>query len=583
MLRTKQVWHFKGCFSFFISVFACGVNLFHARLKLQTLWNSSFILHNSSFPMNLLSSSLRLARFRGVDIRFHFSMLFSVPITYWLFRPTNIRESTSAFLWLIGFVLCILLHEVGHAFTAQIVGVEVKSIVIWILGGFTNLSRKAEKPLHNLAISAAGPLVNMLLGFLCVLGYIVLSFLLLPFYRNVELFLWGQTFKEFIFLTCCCQSDPGCFQFTSHLSAGWRQHHAFMMEMLFGKSNADWITLLISIPVLLALMAFALVSRDYLLLVSCVLIGLAVGTLNRSFLRWLNLGANYLFKRSGYYYLQGDFERATQYYTQDIEREPQNANHYLARAACYLNTMQKERAIPDVERALRLNPNSALALQLRGEMYAMDKDFDAALDLFARAQEINPNWAVPYFDRGSVLMDKREFLLALNEFNKAISLSPQMWLFYLVRSIAYFRRGNLELAHNDQDQALRLSEKEALVMTELNMVIYEDCLDWAEDYYARILLKQPRSGYAYQGRADAYRVNDQHEKAIADYSRAIELMPKEPLLYLGRGKSYSALNDTEKAIADFQKAAAMADKIHLKHQAEELLNKLTVTSKVTVN
>ena len=95
-----------------------------------------------------------------------------------------------------------------------------------------------------------------------------------------------------------------------------------VMEMLFGKSNADWITLLISIPVLLALMAFALASRDYLLLISCILIGIAVGTLNRSFLRWLNLGDQLSFKRSGYYYLQGDFERAVQYYTQDIEREP---------------------------------------------------------------------------------------------------------------------------------------------------------------------------------------------------------------------------------------------------------------------
>jgi tetratricopeptide (TPR) repeat protein len=533
--------------------------------------------------MNLLSSSFRLVRIRGVDIRFHFSMLFSIPIAYWLFHPTNIRESTSAFLWLIGFVLCILLHEVGHTFTAQLVGVEVKSIVIWILGGFTNLSRKAEKPSHNLVISAAGPLVNMLLGFLCVLGYIVLSFALLPFYRNVDLFLWGQTFKNLFFSLALVNLILVVFNLLPiYPLDGGNMIHS-VMEMLFGKSNADWITLLISIPVLLALMAFALASRDYLLLISCILIGIAVGTLNRSFLRWLNLGINYLFKRSGYYYLQGDFERAIQYYTQDIEREPDNANHYLARAACYLNTLQKERAIPDVERAMKLNPNSALALQLRGEIYTMDKDFDSALGLFARAQEINPNWAIPYFDCGSVLLEKKEFLLALSELNKAISLSPQMWLFYLVRSIVYFRLGNFELTYKDQDQALRLSEKESLTMTELNMVIYEGCLDWAEDYYVRVLLKQPRSGYAYQGRADAYRVNNQHEKAIADYSRAIELIPKEPFLYLRRGKSYSAINDTKNAVADFQKAVTMADKLHLKHQAEELLNKLTVTSKVTVN
>jgi tetratricopeptide (TPR) repeat protein len=527
--------------------------------------------------MKLLSASFRLARIRSVEIRFHFSLLFSIPVAYYLFHPVSLREFVVAFSWLLGFVLCILLHELGHALTARLFNVEVKSIVIWLLGGVTNLSRKSEKPSHNLAIFAAGPLMNMLLGFFCVLCYIVLSYVFLPFYRNAELFLWVQTFTNLFFSLALLNIVLVVFNLLPiyPLDGGNIMHS--MMEMFFGRSNADWITLLISIPVLLALIAFGLATHDYLLLASCVLIGLAVGTLNRSFLRRVNLGANYLFKRSGYYYLQGDFENAIQRYTQDIEREPQQPVHYLARAACYLNIQQKERAIPDVERALKLNPDSALALQLRGEIFAMDKNYDAALDLYARAQKINPNWAVPYFDQGSVLLDKKEFQLALSELNKAISLSPQVWLFYLIRSIVHFKLGNLEMAHQDQDQAMRYSEKESLVMTDLNLVVYEDCLDWAEDYYARVLSKQPQSGYAYQGRADAYRTNTEHEKAIVDYTRAIELMPKESSLCLGRGRSYLALHETEKAIADFRQAAALADKLHLKHQAEELLSKVTVT------
>jgi tetratricopeptide (TPR) repeat protein len=355
-----------------------------------------------------------------------------------------------------------------------------------------------------------------------------------------------------------------------------------LMEMFFGRPNADLITLFISIPVLLSLVVFGIFTHDYLLLASCVLIALAVGTLNRSFLRSLNLGINYLFKRSGYYYLQGDFERAAQYYTHDIDNEPQNANHYLARAACLINTLQKERAIADIDRALRIAPHNLFALQLRAEIYVMDKNYDAALGLFARAQEINPNWAVPYFDRGSVFLDKKEVQLAVEEFNKAISLSPQTWLFYLIRSIAHFKLGNLEAAHKDQDSALRISEKDSLVMTDLNMIVYEDCLDWVEDYYGRVLLKQPRSGYAYQGRGDAYRINNIYDKAIEDYTHAIEIMPKESRLYLGRGKCYSETAETEKAIADIRHAAAATDKLHLKRQAEEYLNKVMVTSSGTV-
>ena len=521
--------------------------------------------------MMSLTSSLRLARIRGVDIRFHFSVLFSIPIAYLLFRPNNLRELISAGLWLLGLILSILLHELGHAFTAQLVGVEVKDIVIWLLGGFTYFRHPLGKPAHNLAVFSAGPLMNMLLGFFFVAAYILFAFWLLPLERNVELFVWGQTLANLSFSLALANMILVVFNLIPiYPLDGGKMLHS-VMEMAFGKSNADWITLLVSAPLLLGLAAFAVITRDYLLFASCILIGLAIGTLNRFFLRRLNLWINYLFKRSGYHYLKGDFERAAQGFTQDIEREPQQPAHYLARAACSLNLLQKERAAPDVERALKLAPHNALALQMRGEIYAMDKNFEAALDLFARTQAIDPHWAVPYFDRGSVFLDKREFQSALVELDKAISLVPQTGLFYLERSIAYFKLGNLELAHKDQNSALRISEKDALVMAELNLIIYEDRLDWAEDYYARVLLKQPHSGYGYQGRADAYRVNNEHAKAIADYTRAIELMPNEVCLYLGRGRCHSALNDSEKATADFLKAAVMADKLHLKHQAEELL------------
>ena len=532
--------------------------------------------------MKWLSSSWLLARVSGLDIRFHFSMLLTLPITYYIFRPIDFRGIVVASAWLVGFILCILLHELGHALAAKLVGVEVKGIVIWLLGGFTSLSRKAEKPAHNLAIFAAGPLVNMVLGFLCVLSYLILSFVFLPHYRNTELFIWGQSFINLSFSLAFVNVILVVFNLLPiYPLDGGNILHA-TVEMFFGRLNADRVTFIISIPILLGLIAFGLITRDYILLASCILIAFAIGTLNRSSLQWINLGANYIFRRAGYYYLQGDFDRAIQYYTRDIDRDPQNANHYLARAACLLNVLQKERAVADVERALKLNPKSALALQLRGEMYSIDKNFEAALDSFAHAQEINQNWAVPYFDRGSVFLEKKEYQSALEEFNKAISLLSQFSLFYLVRSIVHFKLGDLDAAHKDQDSALSLSEKDSLVMTDLNMTVYEGYLDWAEDYYARVLLKQPRSWAAYQGRADAYRINNEHDKAIANYTRALELNPREPRLYLGRGKSYQAMNQLDRAAADFRQALLLTDKLHLKKQAEELLNKVTVTSEVTV-
>ncbi|MBI3151296.1 MAG: site-2 protease family protein [Chloroflexi bacterium] len=528
--------------------------------------------------MKLLGWSWSLGRLRGVDIRFHFSILFSIPIAYYLFQPADLRGAVEALLWVGGFLLFIFLHELGHTFAAQLVGVEVKSVFVWLLGGLTNLAYKPEKPAHNLFIAAAGPLVNMVLAFLCVVLYVALYIFSMPYSSNVELFLWMQTFINLFFSLAFLNLILIVFNLLPvYPLDGGNILHA-VMEMFFGKPNADWITLVVSVPFLFAMIVLGIATRDYILLGFCVLIALAVSSLNRSLLRGINLGMNYLFKRAGYYYMLGDYERAAQYYTHDIEKEPAHlVNHYLARASCYLLMRQKERAVADIERALKMEPNHAFAIQLRGEVYTLEKNYDAALELFSRAQAINPHWAVPYFDRGSILLERKEFQTALDELNKAISMQGRLPLFYLVRSLAHFRLGDLESAHKDQDLAVQLSPTDALVMVDINLTLYENNLDWALDFYTRVLSKNPQDVLALHGCADACRMNNEHQQAVGYYTRALEINPREPRLYLGRGKSYLALNETEKAKADFRKVESVTDKLHLKRQAEELLKNIQST------
>ncbi|MBE0680343.1 MAG: tetratricopeptide repeat protein [Anaerolineales bacterium] len=524
--------------------------------------------------LKFFSGSWSLGRLRGVDIRFHFSVLLSLPIAYVLFHPVDLRGIVEAIFWVGGFLLFIFLHEMGHAFAAQFVGVEVKSVFVWLLGGFTHLAYKPEKPAHNLFIAAAGPLINMALAFLCIAAYIFLHFISLPVSNNVGLFLWAQTFINLFFSLALLNTILIVFNLLPvYPLDGGNILHA-LMELLFGKTNADWITLVVSVPFLLVLIVFGIVTRDYILLGFCVIIALAVSSLNRSLLRRVNLGINYLFKRGGYYYLLGDYERAAQYYTREIEKESAHpVNHFLARASSYLLMGQKERAVADIERVLKMEPNHSFANQLRGEVYALEKNYEAALELFARAQNVNPHWAVPFFDRGSIYLDRSEFQAALDELNKAISLQGRVPLFYLVRSLAHFKLGNLEATHKDQDLAVRISPLDALVVAEINLALFEGNLDWAKDYYERVLAKNPRNALALQGCADACRVNNEHSLAVDFYTRALAVNPREPRLYLGRGKSYMELNDIGKAKADFEKAKSVTNILHLKRQADELLNK----------
>jgi tetratricopeptide (TPR) repeat protein/Zn-dependent protease len=520
--------------------------------------------------MKYLTSSLLVGHIFGIEIRFHVSMLLSVVIAYFIFRPTDPGRALLALLWLTGFAICILLHELGHASAAKLVGVEVKSIVIWLLGGFTNLKYQPEKPVHRLVIYAAGPLVTLFLGFLFG-GSFLISNIFLP--SRVP-FLWTQTLLIFFLSLAVLNMSLFVFNILPvyPLDGGNILHG--LTELLFGKTNANLITMIVSIPVLLGLIVFGIYTRDFILLIFCVLIFIAVSTLNQQTQHWMNLGLSYLFKRAAYYYLQRDFDRAVIYFTRDIERQPQQINHYLGRAYSYLLMLQKEKALADVERALTIDPNSAAALQLRGDLYAMEKHYDAAMELFERAGQQNPTWANPYFGRGSILLEKKEFESALQHLDKAISFFAQYSLFYVIRSMAYFRLGNLRAAHKDQDLALGLSKRDALVMIDINMNVYERYLDWAEDYYGRVLLKQPRLGYAYQGLADACRINGEHDKAIVNYTSALKLNPREPRLYLGRGKSYRAKSNINCATLDFQQAASLTDKPYLRHQAKDLLKSL---------
>src|SRR6266498_508327 len=326
--------------------------------------------------MKRLTSSWLVGRVRGIEIRLHISMLFSIFITYFLFRPTDFRRGLLALLWLIGFIVCVLLHELGHAFAAKLVGVEVKSIVIWLLGGFTNLSHQPEKPAHRLAIYAAGPLVTLLLGILFI-G----SFLIYRLYMPYSLpFLWIETLLTLFLSLAVLNMTLFVFNILPvYPLDGGNILHA-IAELFFGKSNANLITIIVIILVLLGLIMLGVFMHDYVLLAFCILIVLAIGTLNRHTLHWMNLGLSYLFKRAGYYFLQGDYDRAAHYYTRDIEREPGQINHYLGRAYCYLFMLQKEKALAEVERAMSIAPNHATALQLRGDMYAMEKNYDAALE-----------------------------------------------------------------------------------------------------------------------------------------------------------------------------------------------------------
>jgi Zn-dependent protease/CBS domain-containing protein len=62
------------------------------------------------------------------------------------------------------FVLSLLLHELGHAVTARLRGIEVEGITLFIFGGMARTRREVDRPLDEFLVAAMGPVVSLALA-----------------------------------------------------------------------------------------------------------------------------------------------------------------------------------------------------------------------------------------------------------------------------------------------------------------------------------------------------------------------------------------------------------------------------------
>src|SRR5580704_16566839 len=62
-----------------------------------------------------------------------------------------------SFLFAVLLYASVLLHELAHSVVAKRFGLPVRRIVIYFLGGVSEIEKEAETPWQEFAIAAAGP------------------------------------------------------------------------------------------------------------------------------------------------------------------------------------------------------------------------------------------------------------------------------------------------------------------------------------------------------------------------------------------------------------------------------------------
>jgi Zn-dependent protease len=134
--------------------------------------------------------SLTIFRVKGIPVRIHFTFLIILPyLAYVIARATpalgglagvNPDQMRIPYLGM-GFILalflfaCVLIHEWSHVWVGLKGGGKVEGITLMIVGGVSEISELPPRPSSEAAMAAAGPVSSLVLAFLSLAGYSLVS------------------------------------------------------------------------------------------------------------------------------------------------------------------------------------------------------------------------------------------------------------------------------------------------------------------------------------------------------------------------------------------------------------------------
>jgi Zn-dependent protease/CBS domain-containing protein len=117
-----------------------------------------------------MSWSLTIGRFGATTVRVHltfFLLLAWIGVSSW--QQGGIPAARDSVLFIVLIFACVVLHEFGHILMARRFGIETPDVILLPIGGVARMPRMPEKPMQELAVAVAGPMVNVVIAFLLFL------------------------------------------------------------------------------------------------------------------------------------------------------------------------------------------------------------------------------------------------------------------------------------------------------------------------------------------------------------------------------------------------------------------------------
>jgi Zn-dependent protease/CBS domain-containing protein len=113
-----------------------------------------------------MGSSFKVGRAFGIDVKVHWT--FFLLLFFFAFvgyqGTGNLVGAFVTIAVIVALFVCVLLHEFGHSLVAQRLGIDIPDITLLPIGGVARLKTLPERPMDEVKIAVAGPLVNVVLA-----------------------------------------------------------------------------------------------------------------------------------------------------------------------------------------------------------------------------------------------------------------------------------------------------------------------------------------------------------------------------------------------------------------------------------
>ncbi|HEY1940512.1 MAG TPA: site-2 protease family protein [Roseiarcus sp.] len=114
--------------------------------------------------------SLTIGRFGETAVKIHVTFLLLLAwIGFSAWRQQGPAAARDSVVFIVLLFVCVVLHEFGHILAARRFGVKTPEVTLLPIGGVASMQSLPEKPVQELIVAIAGPLVNFAIAIVLLL------------------------------------------------------------------------------------------------------------------------------------------------------------------------------------------------------------------------------------------------------------------------------------------------------------------------------------------------------------------------------------------------------------------------------